>query len=108
MQLRDHPQMFFHGFRNWPPVWVRLMDVETNNWRRLQGEIGILKEALYQRGEPNWIFLVIEHDDAEYIGSLGFDNDHFCLQIVAHFERFYGVSISIIGGSEIIAPLKLH
>ncbi len=108
MSLRNHPQMVFRGSRNWPPVWVGLTDIKTNSWRRLQGEIGVLKEVRYQRAEPDWIFLVIEHEGAKYIGSLRFDNEEFCLQLAAHFQRFYGLLTCIIGGSEITTPLDLH
>ncbi len=66
---------FFAVFAPGLQYGIGLTDIETNNWRRLQGEIGVLKEVRYQRADPDWIFLVIEHEGAKYIGSLRFDDD---------------------------------
>jgi hypothetical protein len=48
--------MVFRGLRNWPPVWIGLTDIETNNWRRLQGEIGVLKEVDISEQSPTGYF----------------------------------------------------
>jgi hypothetical protein len=45
--------------------------------------------------------LLIDHEGEEYIGSLLFDEDEFCIEIAVHLQRCYGFSIVTIGSSEI-------
>jgi hypothetical protein len=104
MHLRDHPQMSFQGTPNWPPVWVSSKDVWKNLRQVLHGEIGILKQVLRDPDRCDRIYLLVDHEGAEYVGALLFDEDEFCIQIAVYLQRCYGLSIATIGSSEIDPP----
>jgi hypothetical protein len=99
MQLRNHPLMSYGGMPNWPPVWTWIGGEENKQPR---GEIGILKEVRLAKVEPsNRFFLIIEYDEASYIGSLSFDDPSFCRQISKLLIDHCGYSIQDVGGLDV-------
>jgi hypothetical protein len=99
MQLRNHPLMSYGGMPNWPPIWTWIGGEENKHPR---GEIGILKEVRLSKVEPsNRFFLIIEYDEAAYIGSLSFDDPSFCRQISKLLIDHCGYSIRDIGGLDV-------
>jgi hypothetical protein len=93
MQLRNHRLMSYRGIPNWPPAWVWI-GVGENQY--LQGEIGCLQRVTLSTDPPR-IFLVTEHEGAEYIGCLLFDDRVFCLQICHLLEDHRGYPLQRIG-----------
>lgn len=73
MKLRQHQAV--HG---WPPIWVGRGAHENE---RATGEIGILRSVRPSLLERARLFLVIEHEDREYIGTLLFEDFGFCQHI---------------------------
>lgn len=104
MHLREHPLMTYRGCRVWPPDWIR------KHWARpgeniRHGEVGLLKEVVYDPYRPGRILLIIQHEDAEFLGCLVFDNASFCERIAEHMLRHYGSRIEDIGSSDISTGL---
>ena len=99
MHLRDHPIFVIHSFHNWwPPVWARNggQDSET-----LNGEIGVLTEAIYEEGFPRRLFMRMEHDRICYMGSLVVDDPKLCEQLYEYLQKHLGRTIREIGDLEI-------
>ena len=98
MELRHHPLMSYRGFSTWPPIWVCR---EPDKPERLRGEVGILKELRTAETLPHKCFLVIEHEQAEYIGCLLFSDQSFCDQIINLLREHCGDSIQHIGSLDL-------
>jgi len=96
--------MSFRNWRNWPPIWIGLSDVGTKQRKILQGEIGILKEVRYYTTRGNRIFLVTEHEGAQYIGCLLFDNGTMCERLAEHLRGYCGRPIEAAGASQFPLP----
>jgi hypothetical protein len=45
--------------------------------------------------------LTIEHNHAEFIGCLVFDDVSFCELLEKHLRDYYGMPVETIGGSEL-------
>ena len=91
--------MSYHGLPNWPPVWTWIGG-EENKYPR--GEVGMLKEVRLSKVEPSdRCFLIIEYDQAAYIGCLLFDDPSFCRQISKLLMDHRGYSIQDIGGLDV-------
>lgn len=76
MFLRDDPRMNYRGLLNWPPKWVRRRG--AGEIAPPRGEIGVLKNLLLSRVERHpRIYLIIEHENQEYIGCLLFLDSTF-------------------------------
>ena len=99
MELRNHPLMSYKGIPNWPPVWVRTDKLNE----RVTGEIGTLVEVRRSTSQspPYECFLVVEHNDATYIGCLLFHDRSFCGQIFNLLQNYYGYSIQSIGSLDL-------
>src|ERR671923_3059387 len=102
MELRHHPGMSYRGFPTWPPVWVCR---EPNKPERLRGEVGILTEVRVATTLPYKCFLVIKHEELEYIGCVLFTDQSFCEQITKLLQEHCGASIQHIGSLDIISAL---
>lgn len=99
MELRHHPLMSHKGLPNWPPTWTWIGGKEN---KRPNGEVGILTQVVTSRVEPpNSCFLIIEHEEASYIGCLSFDDHSFCLQICVLLKNYYGRPIQDVGGLDL-------
>ncbi len=67
--------MIFHGIPNWPPGWLH---AKTDGQMRLNGEIGVLKYVHASRRRSNKCYLVMEHENIDYVGCLIFNDITFC------------------------------
>src|SRR5215475_11609485 len=96
MKLRDHPLMVYKGVPSWPPAWLRRVHSYDNT--HPTGELGILKDVLPSTLPPPKIcFLIIEHCDAEYIGSLLLSDPVFCREIWTILVQNCGNAMRDIG-----------
>ena len=99
MELRDHPLMNYRGLRNWPVAWTWRGGGENSHPR---GEVGILRDVLLSQVEPNSrIFLIMEHEDQEYIGCLLFSDETVCGQIYDVLKDQCGHTLEEIGGLDL-------
>ena len=100
MELRYHPLMSYRGLPNWPPVWTWRGGGAEN--RRVRGEVGVLKDVLLSTIEPkSRIFLIVEHENEEYMGCLLFGDPRVCDQIFQVLKDHSGQRIIDIGGLDI-------
>jgi hypothetical protein len=95
MELRYHPLMSYRGLNNWPPTWT---------WRGGQddikptGEVGFLRDVFLSRVEPkSRLFLIMGHEEQEYMGCLLFTDCTFCSQIYDLLKAHCGAPIAEIG-----------
>ena len=95
MELRDHPQMRFHGLRTWPPIWSNT--TALNQRKLLYGEHGVLKQCCTNKAVTNICFLFIEADGEFYCGALVVDDVTFCNQLLTIFNQHIGRTIAEIG-----------
>ena len=94
MELRHHPLMNSGAAKNWPPVWAQAV---KDGGKIVEGEIGILKYAQTDRRLSNKCFLVIEHGDEHYNGTLSFDDTRFFLLVSHLLKNHVGRPIKEIG-----------
>lgn len=104
MQLRNHRLMSYRGCCSWPPVWIPLAGRDPKKRQTEEGEIGHLKETRYYPSRRGRVFLIIEHQETEYIGCLMFDDPFFCEKVANRLHALQGMSIETIGSSEISMP----
>jgi hypothetical protein len=96
MKLRYHPLMAYKGVHSWPPSWSRWGGSYENI--HPTGEVGILKHVLPSILPASKIcFLIIEHDGAEYIGTLLLSDPIFCREIWTLLVQNCGKAIRDIG-----------
>jgi hypothetical protein len=101
MHLRDHPLVSYRGRHTWPPIWV--CKVGASKERTPQGEVGLLKKVLYEPDSQGRIFLIIDYEQAEYVGCVLFDSKLFCEQVAQRLLGYQGMSIKALGSLD-IAP----
>jgi len=102
MLLRDHPLMMYRRRPNWPPVWFCTDGYD----QRPKGEVGTLKAILRSDTQPpNRCFLLISHEDSEYLGCLLFDDRAFCHQVMELLKGHCNHSIAEIGSLDISRTL---
>jgi hypothetical protein len=95
MKLRDHPLISYREVPSWPPTWLWR---GGNKLPRPYGEVGILKEIMLSTIQPcSMCFLIMEHEGAEYMGTLKFDDPSFCRAIHDVLVRYYSRPIREIG-----------
>jgi hypothetical protein len=94
MELRRHPGMTFHGVSNWPPVWVHY---RSDGVKQLKGEKGVLRFVHASNGLSNKCHLVMEHENAHYVGCLIFDDVTFCYALAKKLRVYVGRPINEIG-----------
>ena len=103
MKLRNHPLMSCNGLPNWPPAWTWIGGAENKNPK---GEVGVLLDlrvSTFQ--EPARCFLTIEHDHAQYVGCLLFNDRSSCYRISTLLQHQYGSTLESIGGLNVSNPL---
>jgi len=66
----------------------------------LKGEVGVLI-YVHAGGAVNTSYLVIEHENQNYSGSLVFDEGPFCRQIVDLLQQYCGRSVKEIGDLQV-------
>ena len=106
MQLRNHPLVSYRGRHTWPPIWV--CRVGTSKEKTPNGEVGLLKKVLYEPDSRGKIFLIIEHEDAEYVGCLLFDSRGFCETLTELLLNSCGMSIEALGSLDISPAFSPH
>lgn len=93
MELRYHPLMSrYGGIHNWPPAWVWISGKEN---KHPKGEVGVLRDVRLSMIPPR-CYLVIEFDEADYMGCLLFDDRAFCLQVYHLLKDHCGEPIQTI------------
>jgi hypothetical protein len=102
MNLRDHPLVSYRGHHTWPPVWV--CKVGRSREATPTGEVGHLKKVLYEPESRGKIFLVIDYEEAEYVGCILFDSKLFCEQVAERLSSHKGMSIQALGSLDIAPP----
>ena len=99
MQLRDHPLMSYRSLRNWPPSWI-WRGGESN--KKLRGEAGMLRNVFLSNVEPrSRLFLIIEHEDNEYVGCVMFSDESFCRHVHDLFKQHYGSPVADLGSLDV-------
>jgi hypothetical protein len=96
--LRSHPQVAFRGQPSWTPAWICFAGEANAN---AKGEIGILKAVRWASRTtslPDRCFLIVEHENALYIGCLFFDDESVCQRVFLKIQSHIGGSIQQIGG----------
>jgi hypothetical protein len=102
MHLRDHPLVSYRGHHTWPPVWV--CRVGKSREGTPKGEVGLLKKVLYEPDSRGKIFLIIDYEEAEYVGCVLFDSRRFCEQVAERLLGYQGMSIEALGSLDIAPP----
>jgi hypothetical protein len=98
MKLRDHPLMFYKGFRSWPPMWVC---VDNSSKRPVEGdEIGTLMQATIHGLGESRITLRMNNEHGEYLAIVDFDDHTFCMQAYERLKNYVGKSIRDAGDME--------
>ena len=95
VQLRDHPQMNFAGYANWPPIWVSGAGSKT--YKKHLGEVGTLIGVILNEAAPDKLFLRMEIKTERYMGCLAFNDPVFCRQLYIFLQGHIGKSIKEIG-----------
>jgi hypothetical protein len=96
--LRSHPRVAFRGQHSWTPAWICFAG-EAN--ADAKGEIGILRAVRWASRTtslPDRCFLIVEHENALYIGCLFFDGESVCQRVFLKIQSHIGESIQQIGG----------
>lgn len=99
MKLRDNPGLFYKGYPSWPPMWARR---GGNKYTPAVGEVGVLKQVIPPTMNP-WdrCFLIMEHDDQEYMGILLIEDSRLCHEIYNVLVEHLGEPIQQIGDIEL-------
>jgi len=93
--------MSYRGIANWPPVWIWRMGKGVGK-KTIRGEVGVLKDAYLSILYPRWrIYLIIEHENEEYMGCLIFTDSTFCGQIYQVLDACRGYRMAAIGDLDI-------
>ncbi len=103
MKLRDSPLVTRkNGIKTWPPPWSSTRRDEKD-WPT--GEDVTLQQAWLHDGSDICIFLFIEHNGHQYIGSLYFDDLASCYEVDGLLKSNLGRSIKEIGDLEVLRLL---
>jgi hypothetical protein len=89
------------GVPSWPPVWTR----STYGAKRVTGEIGVLTYVYANRRVANKCFLVIDHEQETYVGSLVCANPSTCAEITDFLLRHIGRPLKDIGDMDLSATV---
>ena len=95
--IRDMPVMQHKSRRNWPPLWIG-----QNGAPRLEGEIGILKDAFVDVRNDTRCFLFMEYQQHGYIAVLEFDDSLFAPILVSALKKHIGKTIHEIGSLSLV------
>jgi len=92
--------MNYRGLRNWPPIWTWRGGEGLD--RRPRGEIGVLRDVFLSRVEPrSRLYLIIEHENEEYMGCLLFADATFCAQICELLNKHCGCRVAELGDLDV-------
>ena len=85
VQLRDHPQMNFAGYANWPPIWVSGAGSET--YKKTLGEVGILIDVILNEAAPDKLFLRMEIKSEQRYCRVPADSEHWISESEMAMDR---------------------
>jgi hypothetical protein len=100
VKLREHPLLNFGAkASSWPPAWIGTRTVPP---RRVQGEVGILKDLIFDdENLPRRLFLVIEFEKERFMGCLLVAEATFCKQLREVLRQCIGQPIKEIGDFDV-------
>ena len=94
--------MVYRGCRNWPPVW----SCTDGRNQHPKGEVGTLKAVFRSETQPpSRFFLLISHEESEYLGCLLFNGEAFCRQVMELLKAHCNRSIAEIGCLDVFHTL---
>ena len=73
------------------------MHTQTQPFKRLEGEIGILTGTVLNHGFPRAIFLTMEFEQKDYMGFVTCADASFCCQLDSFLQNYIGRPIKGIG-----------
>ncbi len=79
---------------SWPPVWVNTRTVPV---KKISGEVGTLTRTAFFPDTPKRLFLIMETENARYMGCLVFSEVGFCQQLNEILQTNAGRPIIEIG-----------
>jgi hypothetical protein len=93
MQLRTHPCLFGAGVYIWPPLWSRV----SGKAEIPVGEVGILEVAYPSAVTGTKCFLLIQHEESRFLGTLEFSDSDCRKKICEFLRRHCGQPLQLIG-----------
>jgi hypothetical protein len=102
VKLRDHPRMRHRDAPNWPPVWRQS---RIDGVKEMNGEVGVLI-YVYAAADSRKCYLVIEHENENYTGTLLFDDARLSRQVAKLLQHHRGQSIKEIGDLDVSLELQ--
>jgi hypothetical protein len=90
--------MSHRGVPSWPPVWTRS---RTHGAKIVTGEIGVLTYVYSNRRVSNKCFLVIDHEQETYVGSLVCRDRSVCAEIADFLRHHIGTGLREIGDMDL-------
>jgi hypothetical protein len=78
--------------RNWPPA---------EQFNKPKGELGILEDVTMNDLCDNELFLIVQHDGKQHMGSMYFDDPKFCYHFHALLKANVGWPIKEIGDLDV-------
>lgn len=94
--------MSFRGRPSWPPAWLCFTGEANTD---AEGEVGILRAVRWASRTASLAdrcFLIMEHENAMYIGCLFFDDETFCQRVFLKLHHHIGEPIQQIGNLTLI------
>jgi hypothetical protein len=90
--------MSYHRQRNWPPIWSTARDEPFLN---PHGEVGTLRGASINDLFDNTVYLRVEIDGRDYLGTLLFDDFGFYYEIYSLLKSCVGCCIQEIANTDL-------
>jgi len=88
--------MSFRGFALWPPIWI-----DNQGTREAQGKIGVLRNVRNSPFNGRRIFLMIEHEGAQYIGTFVMEYELLGEYMTKFFKDCIGMTLESIGSLDV-------
>jgi hypothetical protein len=90
--------MAYGGLRSWPPIWTQNT---RGGVKTLSGEIGVLRYVYMRHGPATKCFLVIDHLNETFVGTLQVDDQTFCAKVSALLRGLVGRPTKDIGDLDV-------
>jgi hypothetical protein len=90
--------MSFRGFALWPPIWI---DYQGIREATRQGEVGVLRNVRNSPYNVRRIFLTIEHEGAQYLGTVVMEYEFLGEYMTRFFKDCIGMTIESIGSLDL-------
>ena len=98
VELRNHPLMAYGELRSWPPVWTQNT---RGGVKTLTGEIGVLTYVYMRHRPATKCFLVIDHQNETFVGTLLFDDQAFGVKVCDLLRGLVGRPVKDIGDLDV-------